>query len=181
MSLSDLASLGSFVNGLAVLISLVYLSLQVRQTKRNQQIAIRHSRASRIVELQRALADPGVAEAWLHGSGSPLEITQTEVSQYMNLCRALFFHFEDSFYQREEGLLNDDAFETVVAGVRFSARSPGWRAAWKIARPNFGGRFLAFMDGIVAASTAEPPVDLSLEAWKAAFASEASRTGGTMA
>jgi hypothetical protein len=176
MSLSDLASLGSFVSGFAVLISLIYLSLQVRQTKRNQQIAIRHSRATRIVELELALADSGVAEAWLHGSGRPQEITQTELGQYINLCRALFFHFEDSFYQREEGLLNDDAFETVVAGARLSARSPGWRAAWKIARLNFGGPFLEFMDGVVASSALAPPVDLSLETWKVAFASEASRT-----
>ena len=29
--------------------------------------------------------------------------------QFDNLCRALFFHFEDSFYEREEGLLTDDA------------------------------------------------------------------------
>ncbi|MFL5307843.1 MAG: hypothetical protein ACJ8F1_21670 [Polyangia bacterium] len=176
MSLSDLAALGSFVSGIAVLTSLIYLSLQVRQTKRNQQIAIRHSRASRIVELQLALANPGVAGAWLHGSGSPQGLTQTELSQFINLCRALFFHFEDSFYQREEGLLNDDAFETVVAGARLSARSPGWRAAWKMARSNFRGRFLAFMDGIVAESAAESPVDLSLEAWKISFASEVSRS-----
>jgi hypothetical protein len=176
MSLSDLASLGSFVSSFAVLISLIYLALQVRQTKRNQQIAIRHSRATRVVELHLALADVAVADAWLHGSGNPQQITQTQVSQFINLCRALFFHFEDSFYQREEGLLNDDAFETVVAGVRLSARSPGFRAAWKVARPNFGGRFLAFMDGVVAGSAGEPPLDLSLEAWKAAFASEASRT-----
>lgn len=176
MSLSDLASLGSFVNGIAVLISLIYLSIQVRQTKRNQQIAIRHSRASRIVGLQTALADAGVANAWLHGSARPQEITLTELGQYVDLCRALFFHFEDSFYQREEGLLNDDAFETVVAGVRVSARSPGWRTAWKMARSNFGGRFLVFMDGLVAAAAAEPPVELSLEKWKAAFAAEASPT-----
>ena len=142
MSLSDLASLGSFVSGFAVLTSLIYLALQVRQTERNQQISIRHSRVSRIVELHLALADPAVADAWLHGSGSPQEITQTELGQFINLCRAHFFHFEDSFYQREEGLLNDDAFETVVAGARLLARSPGLRAAWRIARPNFGGRFL---------------------------------------
>lgn len=178
MSLSDLASLGSFVSGIAVLISLVYLSLQVRQTKRNQQIAIRHSRATRIVELQLTLADAGVAGAWAHGSGSARDLedlTQTELSQFINLCRALFFHFEDSFYQREEGLLNDHAFETVVAGARLSARSPGWRAAWKMARPNFGGRFLSFMDGVVSDGAALPPLDLSLESFRAAFASEASR------
>jgi hypothetical protein len=176
MSLSDLASLGSFVSGFAVLLSLIYLARQVRQTERNQQISIRHSRVSRIVELQLALADSAVADAWLHGSGSPQEITQTELSQFINLCRALFFHFEDSFYQRGEGLLNDEAFETVVAGARLLARSPGVRAAWRMTRPNFGGRFLVFMDEVVAGSALEPPVDLSLEAWKVAFASEASRT-----
>ena len=176
MSLSDLASVGSFVSGLAVLISLIYLALQVRQTERNQKISIRHSRASRIVQLQLALADPGVTDAWRHGCESPENITESELGQFTNLCRALFFHFEDSFYQRQEGLLNDAAFETVVAGARLQARSPGFRAAWKSARPNFGGRFLAFMDELVAASAAEPPVGLSLKAWKIAFASEASRT-----
>lgn len=176
MSLSDLASLGSFVSGFAVLTSLVYLALQVRQTERNQQISIRHSRVSRTVELHVALADPAIAAAWLHGTASPQEITQTELSQFINICRALFFHFEDSFYQREAGLLNDEAFETVVAGARLISRSPGVRAAWKVARPNFGGRFLDFMDRVVAASALEPRTDLSLEAWKAAFASEATRT-----
>src|SRR6185437_11380868 len=140
------------------------------------QISIRHSRVSRVVELHLALANPAMADAWLHGSGSPEELTPIELSQFINLCRALFFHFEDSFYQREEGLLNDDAFETVVAGARLSARSPGVRAAWRIARPTFGGRFLAFMDEVVAASAVQPPVVLSLAAWKVAFASEASRT-----
>lgn len=72
--------------------------------------------------------------------------------------------------------MNDAACETVVAGVRFSAISPGWRAAWKMARPNFGGRFLAFMDDQVAASAAERPADLSLDAWRVAFAAEAART-----
>jgi hypothetical protein len=172
MSLSALASLGSFVSGFSVLISLIYLGLQVRQTERNQEISIRHSRVSRTVDLHLALADPAVANAWFHGSANPQQLTQIELSQFINLCRAHFFHFEDSFYQREEGLLNDDAFETVVAGARLLTRSPGIRAAWKLARANFGGPFLKFMDGVVAESAAEPPVDLSVEAWKAAFAAE---------
>ena len=46
MSLSDLASIGSLVSGVAVLGSLIYLALQVRQTDRNQQAAIRHSRGA---------------------------------------------------------------------------------------------------------------------------------------
>jgi hypothetical protein len=176
MTLSDLASLGSFVSGVAVTLSLIYLALQIRQSERNQQISIRHSRVSRTVELHLALADPALAAAWLRGSVSPHELSQTELGQYISLCRAHFFHFEDSFYQRQEGLLNDAAFETVVAGVRLLARSPGWRAAWKGARENFAGEFLRFMDAEIARSASEPTVDMSLEAWRAAFATEAART-----
>ncbi len=175
MSLSDLAAVGSFVSGLAVLTSLIYLSLQVRQSERNQQISIRHSRVSRTVELHRSLADPAIAAAWIRGSSNASEITQTELTQYISLCRAFFFHFEDSFYQRQEGLLNDAAFETVVAGARMLARSPGLRAAWKLARSNFGGPFLAFMDDVVAKSATEPAPDLSVEAWQQAVAAETRR------
>jgi hypothetical protein len=174
MSLSDLASLASVVSSFAVLTSVIYLALQVRQAERNQQISIRHSRVSRTVELHLALTDPAVTDAWLHGLGSPQELTQTELVQFINLCRAHFFHFEDSFYQREEGLLNDAAFETVVGGARLLARNPGVRAAWRIARANFGGRFLTFMDEVVSGSATKPPVDMSLATWKLAFASEAS-------
>ena len=167
---------GAAVPDRDLLVALCLPDLKREVDERRQQIAIRHSRATRVVELHLALADLAVASAWLHGSGSPQALTQTELGQYNNLCRALFFHFEDSFYQREGGLLNDEAFETVVAGARLTARNPGVRAGWRIARPNFGGRFRDFMDGVVAGAATEAPVDLSLEAWKVAFASEASRT-----
>lgn len=169
MTLSDLASLGTLVSSAAVLASVVYLALQLRQTERNQQISIRHSRVSRVVQLHLELADPAVADAWLRGTATPEALTETELSQFINLCRAHFFHFEDSFYQRQEGLLNDHAFETVVAGARFLARSPGIRAAWRLARPNFGGRFLKFMDDVMAEGAKEEPANLTLDAWKAAL------------
>lgn len=37
MSLSDLASIGSFVRGLAVVVSFGFLSLQIRQSNGNQR------------------------------------------------------------------------------------------------------------------------------------------------
>ena len=48
MTLADLASIGSFISGLGVLITLIYLGLQVRQAKLHQQGTIRQGRASRI-------------------------------------------------------------------------------------------------------------------------------------
>jgi hypothetical protein len=181
MSLSDFASLGSLVGGLAVLVSLVLLYFQLRQlnqqvrlTERNQQASIRRGRITRGVDIQLARADPGVADAIRRGMQDPDEMTQTEVSQFLNSCRAMFLHLEDSFYQHEEGLLNEEAFATVVAGARGLAGNPGYRVAWNTARRQYAGRFGDFMDGIVARARLEPPIRVpSADEWRAAYAAEA--------
>ena len=58
MSLSDWASIGSLVSSIAVLISLIYLALQVRQAERNQQASIRQGRATRMVDIILAAGEP---------------------------------------------------------------------------------------------------------------------------
>jgi hypothetical protein len=55
MKLSDLASIGSLISSAAVLISLVYLALQIRQAERNQRALIHQGRASRMIALTASL------------------------------------------------------------------------------------------------------------------------------
>jgi hypothetical protein len=174
MTLSDLASIGSLVSGAAVLGSLIYLGLQVRQTDRNQQALIRQGRITRAVDLQLARLGPGVADAWLHGLQNPDEITLTELNQFLALCRATFLDYEDAFYQHEEGLLNEDAFATALAGARGVVRIPGFRTAWKSnVRRAHAGRFRDFMDDIVARASIEPSIHArSVDEWRAAYAAE---------
>jgi hypothetical protein len=181
MSLSDLASIGSLVSGLAVLVSLVLLffqlqqvNQQVRQAERNQQASVRQGRSTRLVDIQLARLDPGIADAWRRGLQNPDEITQTELSQYLTLCRAQFYHFEDSFFQHEEGLLNEDAFATMLAGIRATAGHPGFRAAWNVTRRLHASRFADFMDAEVARASLEPPKNQipSVDEWRAAYAAE---------
>ena len=44
MSLSDLAALGSFISGVAVVVTLVFLLVQMRQTNRNQKSLMQQGR-----------------------------------------------------------------------------------------------------------------------------------------
>jgi hypothetical protein len=182
MSLSDLAAVGSFISGVAVLISLVFLyfqvrqvTAQVRQAERNQQASIRHTRVSRSVQLQLEISEPGRSSLWWRAMRAPHEITETQFFQFFTLSRAFYFHIEDTFYQHEDGLLNDDAFETAIAGFRNYASTPGAQAIWSVLRGGFQGRFLAFMDSLISAGAQGPAID-PLAAWKAACAAAAPRS-----
>jgi len=59
MSLAELASLASSV---AVVVSLVFLGLQIRQSNRNQRSLMQQGRSARNVELLSRLSDPRVSD-----------------------------------------------------------------------------------------------------------------------
>jgi hypothetical protein len=178
MSLSDLASLGSFVSGVAVLASLVFLyfqlrqvNLQVRQTERNQQALIRQNRATRVVDLNMRRAEASLIDAIRKGQNGDDDITPTELAQYRYNCVAMFFNLEDTYYQHEEGLLNDAAFTSFVLGLRSLFGQMGMQVMWETNRPSFPADFVQFIDKIIAETRVAPPVD-ALAIWKAAIAAK---------
>jgi hypothetical protein len=114
MSLADLASLGNFVSGVAVLISLVYLALQVRQAQVNQRTLIQQGRAARTVDAAFRLAEEQNARILLKGNAGEEDMSVAEYLRYAQLFRAVTLGVEDTFFQHEHGTLTGAAFESTV-------------------------------------------------------------------
>ena len=171
MSLTDLASLGSFVSAIAVLISLIYLSLQVKQAERNQQASIRSTRVTRIVDIHMRLTDPSLSDAATLGGAGASGITDTQVRQFIFYCSARFYNAEDSFNQFQEGLLNRRAYDSLVVGLKKSLSQPGMRAFYKRQRGAFGTDFAAFVDKLLVETPLGPPQDVAAQ-WRADVAAE---------
>jgi len=149
MTLSDLASIGSLISGVAVLISLVYLGLQMRQSARHSQALIQQGRASRTMEILTRWAEFD----WSDGmdacvSGSP-DVSPRDLRRFISLMRAYFVNYEDSFIQHSEGLLEGAAFANVEAALRTTMTGPGHRAAWQVVRGAFDRAFQDYMDGVI--------------------------------
>ena len=62
MSLSDLSSLGSFISGVAVLVSLVYLAIQFRQAEKNQRAVLNQGYITRVADYLRWNAESPISE-----------------------------------------------------------------------------------------------------------------------
>src|SRR5215469_11060544 len=95
MSLSDLASLGSFVSGVAVVFSFVFLGLQIRQADKNQKAMLESDSVSRSNEHLLKLTEPHLADLYrrmIHGEG---DFTETELLQLMNILSAVMNSMED--------------------------------------------------------------------------------------
>ena len=178
MSLSDLASLGSFVSGVAVLASLGFLFFQmrqmteqVRQAERYQRAAVQQGRAARVSEMSFHMADPELQEAISKVMDGDPDISLTQLRQYRHIFRAGTFNLEDTFHQHKAGLIDDDVFAGMCSTIRFTAARVGWRAMWREQRANWANDFTDFVDQIVAEIPVSSPTS-ELASWRANVAAE---------
>jgi hypothetical protein len=178
MSLAQLAEFGSFISGVAILTSLIFLYFQlrqinhqVRQAEKNQKSAIRQGRATRTVRIILAGTEPSLADAFTKGTFGNEDISSTQLTQFSAAIRAVFINSEDTYYQHKEGLLDEAGFAGFVTGMKGSFRYPGFRAQWKSVRKNYESEFVEFMDKLLAETTVIPPTDV-LARWRAAIAAE---------
>jgi hypothetical protein len=172
MSLSDLASIGSLASGVAVLVSLIYLSHQVRQTTKNQRALLQQGRAARSAQILLSIAtDEELTDIHRRGSNGDESISAIEQSRFLLIFQALVFGFEDTYFQHREKLLDEAAFQSTDSAMRAAFRLPGYRAGWKMTRNMREPSFREFVDRMLA-DVAVAQGDDRLALWRAAIAEE---------
>lgn len=149
MTLADLASVGAFVSGVAVLASLIFLNYQMRQTARHQRSLLLQGQAARWLDLQMALAHPEMAAVWDNTVGSGDELAMREFRQVRHLVTAYFKSGEESFIQRRDGLLSEPAFETVRHILIAFLGFPRVRVIWRQSHPLFDTDYVALVEGLL--------------------------------
>lgn len=129
MSLSDLASIGSLVSGIAVLVSLVYLAQQTRQNSKHTRALIQQGRLERITDQQMRLADGDLAAAWLIANGVEATPAAVQRRQFQQQCVAYYVGWDDTLSQYDEGLVSEEQFARFRGQmVNLLRASPGMRA-----------------------------------------------------
>lgn len=152
MTLSDWASIGSLVSGIAVPISLVYLSLQVRQAERIQRSSIRDSRATRIVDIFMGATEALLADAISKCNRGDADVSETQIRQFLAYSTARLIHAEEAFNQHKEGPLSKSAFEQLGRALRIQFSFPGSRAIYFRVRASFANEFVVYADNLAAST-----------------------------
>ena len=156
MSLTDLASIGSFVSGIAVVVSLIYLALQVRHAHKAQRALMHQARTERIINACIECMHGDVAETVTKVANgevmsSPLEMMQAYYYMRMQIVTA-----EDALWQYEAGFLDKDSVDTAILNLQRVMQLPAARAAWLVQRPQLSPAVRERFDKLLAASlTAE--------------------------
>ena len=129
MSISELGSLGELVSSIVVLITLIYLAVQVRHSK---NIAMGHSYQNRVgfrIDAHRQASDPQFAE--LEIMVGPLENTEDAINnfnnldeiqqqQYRNLVQVQIQLCDNTLYQYSLGLIGEEQMLLAAGRVKMA-------------------------------------------------------------
>jgi hypothetical protein len=105
MNLGDFSSLANLASNLAVLVSLLFLGLQVRQANRNQRSLTQQGRTGRNVELLTRLTEPDLAKLMSRAVRDE-ELADAECYQLYGYMTSVFWSYEDCFLQFRAGMLD---------------------------------------------------------------------------
>jgi len=182
MTLSDLASIGSLVSGVAVLVSLVYLALQVRQAEKNQRAVLNQGYITRVTEYLRWYAESPLNELRARVVQGDTAFTAEELQHMHMALRVTLLSAQDAYLQHKAGLVDDMTLDNSMRNIRNGwLNQPVYRVLCRQQLPNIAPEFAGVLEKVLSETPLTTPRDLvaifqaDLAAEKAATAGEGSR------
>lgn len=147
MTLSDLADLGQVIGALAVVISLIYVALQIRQNTN----AVRSATAQTVHEhfsswYNLLAADAELSRIAANGLRDYASLSEQEKVRFVATFMSFLLYSQNAFLKWREGLLKPAlwlAWEQVMMNL-FGA--PGGKALWTERHYLFGGEFRRYIE-----------------------------------
>lgn len=158
ITLSQLANIGELVGGVAVVASLVYLAIQIRQNTRTVRGSTLHQNTDLWVSMFLRLAEPGAARAYVAGMTANPDIEPLHYTQFFFICRAMFLGYENQYYQMRQGVLDREtyaAYQRSIASQFLAFR--GFRLWWQQSRSVFSPAFVEHVDAMIEDVPEEDP------------------------
>jgi hypothetical protein len=147
MTLENLGNIGEFVGALAVVISLVYLAVQIRQNTRAVRSASHQTLVSTEQAIQASISDnPEVARIVVQANKDFDALNEEDRVRFLMLASRYFSTFENIYYQYSRGLLDEDLWQPWLEGMSFLVQQPGLQRYWEAFKFGFAEPFRELID-----------------------------------
>ena len=143
-----LGNYGEFIGAIAIVITLVYLVIQVRQNTHMMRASIRQARSDNAVHLYSLAATSVVADIREKEShGEALTEVEEERMFLWNIC--IWRQQQTTFFQARDGLLDVQTADEQSIIVRTLMQSSSTRRFWADPMRALDSRFVAWVDAAI--------------------------------
>ena len=147
MTLNELGSLGEFMSGLAVVVTLVYLAIQIRHNTRAVRSSMHHDMIESTLRIAESLSDnENVGRIVLKADGDYDNLTKEERIRFEAYAERVFSNFESVFYSYRNSMIEEDLWESWESSNLADISRVSMRRFWHEERPQHLRDFMDFID-----------------------------------
>jgi len=150
LKLSELASLAEVIGAIAIVISLIYVGIQVNDSAQAVRSATANETSAAISSWYAEVGSSLQAtQVFLDGITNPTSLSREETAQYIYLMHGLMLEYQTAYYLAEEQTLDtalQESLTNTLAGVR---EQSGFQMYWEQRRDLFQPTFRAWVDDLI--------------------------------
>jgi hypothetical protein len=169
MNLQVLANIGEFVGGIGVILSLIYVAIQVRGNTRSQRNDIEARALERLASMQRELAaNEDLNRIFMRCLLDPRSVSAAERVRYTWYMTEFFSAMEFLLQQYEQRNFDEANFQRWELTIRWWLTFPGIIDWWRCKPTPFRPDFEKYVEKLITLGYQQP----NLEQWNAYLAGE---------
>ena len=154
MNWEAIGAIGEIAGATGVIITLVYLSVQLRQsTKASQITAIQNSMENSARFSELLSTDDELARIFWLGLSNPEELEPTEQRKFISTLNVFMRRESVAFYLHKEGTMPDHLWNSRVASLTGTLNQPGLKLYLEAAADTLPEDFRIFVKEISGSET----------------------------
>ena len=144
----------------AVVLSLIYVGVQIRQYTRTLRFNAGDNAIQKLREIYTLMAqDGGLADIYRNGTHDIDNISVGDKFRYTLIVHNFFRVYEDAWYQKKEGTLHPRHWQGITEQFLFLKDLPGFQAFWRDRKFLFSDEFCNYYDKEVVPAQAHTRFD----------------------
>lgn len=152
MTLQDWGALGELIGGVAIIVSLLYVGLQIRHSTNATRSATSQAFSAQYSEIMLRLTSSEVSTVFWKGLPGLNNLEGRELPAYMGFMGAIVRMYETFYFEKLEGRFESKTFDSWTTQLADLFGNQGPSEYWELRKHNFSPEFVAYVDNEIAKS-----------------------------
>ena len=151
MSLEQFALAAEIIGAIAIIVTLIYLAIQVKDSARaSRSAAVTDATTAMQAVYQELGGNPQAARVFLEGLTKPDTLSEQDQFQYLMMMHSFFLGFQRSFFLAQQGTLDIDLRDSIGTALVAVNQLPGIHLYWRQRKAFFQPEFIAWVERLLA-------------------------------
>ena len=150
MNWDAVGAIGEIVGAVAVVVTLIYLTVQIRAgTRASRAAAVTDATAAVQAWYQELGTNPESANLFLEGMSDPQSLSHARQFQFLMLLHCIFLGFQRTYLLSHTGTLDVGLRDSIGTAVQAVNQLPGIHFYWRHRRLFFQPEFVTWVEDLL--------------------------------